>query len=152
MHSRSRKTTIDYSDTIHRLLRNGYKYCYLITIAKHQVKDYVTVEELQEVHWQLKCKLTDLYVPLVTFELSSKYHQLHMHGIALTKRAVYYQKNNSIEGFRIEWRRAYNLVGAISYCLKDAQDLESQQEILAINYYMHNYGFHDDQYQPLLLI
>ncbi len=145
MHSRSRKTTID-TNSIHKCMTSrGFKYCYLLTIAKHQVKDYVTVEDLQNIHMHLKRRLTDLYVPLVTFELSSMYKQLHLHGIALTKRAVFYQKHNSIAGFRVQWKKVYNIKGAIGYVLKDSKNWDEQQDILTTNYYNHNNGFSDEE-------
>ncbi len=141
MNIKESKTTID-TNSIHRLLNTGeYKFVYLITIAKHQVKDYVSEEDLQRVHWALKCRVTDLFIPLVAYEISPKYRQLHMHGIALTKRAVFYKENCSLKGFRIQWRRVYNLPRAIGYVFKEARNSYKQEEILIDNYYAHHYGF-----------
>ncbi len=135
MHSRS-ETTIDYNDTY-----RGYKYKYLITIAKHQVKDYVGQEDLDLVHAILKSRLTDLYIPYWAYEVSLRYGQLHMHGVALTRRPVFYKEHNSILGFRVQWSKIYNLKRAIDYVYKDANNKDMQMQILNENYYRYNYGF-----------
>ncbi len=135
------KTTID-TNSIHEVMTKGnYKFMYLLTIAKHQVKDYVSVKDLQDVHWALKCRLTDLYVPLLSYEVSPTYRQLHMHGIAITKRAVFYKENCSLLGYRIQWSRIYDLKRAIQYVFKDAHNRYEQEQIIQQNYYRHHYGF-----------
>ncbi len=141
MNIKESKTTIDTNGIYGLMNGEGFKHIYLLTIAKHQVKDYVSQNDLLRVHTALKCRLADLYVPLVAYEISPKYRQLHMHGIALTKRAVFFKENCSILGFRIQWRKIYDLEKAIQYVYKDAYNSYIQEQILIMNYYSHHYGF-----------
>lgn len=140
MYSRS-ETTID-TDSIHNAIKDGkYKYVYLLTIAKHQVKDFVDADMLDNIHAELKWRLTDLYMPAYAYEVSPHYRQLHLHGIALTKRAVFYKENNSLDGFRLQWKKVYNLPRALEYVYKNAHNAHVQEQILVSNYYEHHYGF-----------
>ncbi len=149
------KTTIRYNDRYNgkvkryaKLIRlllhtTKYKYLYLLTINKHQVKDYVTRESLGYIMLRLKMLISDLYMPHMAFEIGDKYKQLHMHGLGVTTKPVLYSKHNSILGFRIEWKRVYNLKGVLQYIYKSAYNKYEQENIIDNNYYNHNFGFID---------
>lgn len=118
-----------------------YKCCYLITFAKHRVKDYVSKEDLDTVHGELKKVISHFYMPLYAYEISPKYLQLHLHGLAFTKKPIRYKNYNSILGFRIQWKPCYNKRRAIDYIYKDATNKWEQEQILDINYYLHHFSF-----------
>lgn len=111
------------------------KYTYMVTIAKHQVKDYVQPGDIYKVMEELKWRFPSLHFSVLGFELMPKYNQLHCHAIAELNEAVFYRKNSSIFGFRIQWSPVRELAGAIQYCMKDAYNKYAQQQILDINRY-----------------
>ncbi len=113
---------------------------YFLTIRKHQVKDYVTKEDLDHILICLKLRLP-LKVSDVTYEMDNKYGQLHSHIILSTLRSVYYKKHSSINGFRVYWRLINEKEPTYNYMYKDSVNKFDQEQILITNYYRHNYGF-----------
>lgn len=113
---------------------------YFLTIRKHQVKDYVTKEDLDHILICLKLRLP-LKVAEVTYEMDTKYGQLHSHIILSTRKGVYYSKHSSINGFRVYWREIYSKEPTYGYIHKDSVNKFEQEQILITNYYRHNYGF-----------
>lgn len=116
---------------------------YLLTITKHQKKDYVSKENLNTVITELKLRLPTLHFTHYAYENSGYYKQLHFHGVCTARTGVSYRKNASIFGYQLMWKPVFNLAGAISYVTKEACSKASQADILVENYYNHNYGFLD---------
>lgn len=115
---------------------------YMLTIAKHQVKDYVDKSDILEVLHLLKLRLpyletTDVY----SYEISPKYRQLHYHGVVRSPRRIHYKENNTLNGYRLQWSPIYNMESTMAYIYKDAINRFRQEQILDDNYYSHNYGF-----------
>ncbi len=113
---------------------------YFLTIRKHQVKDYVSEEDLQCI---LKClgdRLQFIVIDLI-YEIDSKYDQLHAHLVIETNRSVYYKNHSSINGFRIYWLPANGRKRIINYMHKDSSNKYEQEQIILSNHYRHHYGF-----------
>ncbi len=115
---------------------------YFLTIRKHQVKDYVSEQDLLDILSCLKDRMP-LKVVDVTYEIDQKYAQLHSHVIARTKKSVYYKKHSSINGFRVYWRLVVDRAPTLSYMHKDSSNKYEQEQIIQTNYYRNNYGFID---------
>lgn len=121
---------------------------YGITISKHRKKDYVDKSDLLAVIAKLKQKLVTLDVFDYHYENSGKYRQLHFHGTATSKWNIHYRENNSIDGFRIEWKKIKdkaNLDTWMAYTSKEASNTITQDQILQENYYLNNYAFSPSQ-------
>lgn len=114
---------------------NKYYY-YLVTIRKHQVKDYVNKYTLDAIHLFLKKKINDLYFINWVYELD-KYDSLHLHALARTRMKVRYKDNSKVVDFRIHWRQITPHLNDIkkvqNYLRKQAHCKESQKEILTTN-------------------
>ncbi len=115
---------------------------YFLTIRKHQVKDYVSEEDLVSILNTLERRLP-LIVTDVVYEIDPKYLQLHSHIILKTPYSVYYKQHSSINGFRVYWRKVEDLKPTYSYMHKDSCNKYEQEQIIISNYYRHNYGFAD---------
>ena len=115
---------------------------YFLTIRKHQVKDYVSEDDLVNILNTLERRLP-LIVTDVVYEIDSKYEQLHSHIILKTPLSVYYKQHSSINGFRVYWRKVVDLKPTYSYMHKDSCNKYEQEQIIITNYYRHNYGFAD---------
>ncbi len=113
---------------------------YFLTIRKHQVKDYVRVEDLQDI---VKCLSHQLEFTLIdlAYELDPKYQQLHSHLMVQTLRTVYYKKHSSIKGFRLYWRLVVDQSPTKRYIHKNSHNKYEQEQIIITNYYRHHYGF-----------
>ncbi len=118
-------------------------YHYLLTIRKHQVKDYVTPEEINDVILNLKLRIASLHITQSCYELDSKYQQLHWHAWVTTDKYIYYNKYSSNNGFRIYWRslEGKSPLGVIRYLHKQATNKIVQSQIIDLNYYNHVYSF-----------
>lgn len=115
---------------------------YMLTIAKHQVKDYVTTYDINSVIKILKERFNTLAVQTIGYELMPKYNQLHAHLLISIKEPVYYKKNSSILGFRVQWSPSDDPKGAIKYIQKDAYNKYAQEQILDVNKYTNGpYAF-----------
>lgn len=121
-------------------------HTYALTISKHQKKDYVDKSDLDATIVSLKWTLTDLTFVEYTYENSGKYQQLHIHAIVQTKKPVFFKKNNSLNGFRLQWKKLYNqkhIKGWRAYCRKEVDCKARQEQIFEENYYNHNCFFTD---------
>ncbi len=111
---------------------------FFITIRKHQVKDYVDVQNLMDILSLLLNKLPTLQVGSNSFEVDKKYKQLHFHAIVYTNEYFRYKTVSSIGGFRIFWRQIYNMTKLNKYILKDNDNKQYIQDIIIQdNYYQH---------------
>jgi len=121
---------------------------YFLTIRKHQVLDYVSVEDLLDI---LQCLKKDLQFIVISFsyETDPKYDQLHAHLIIKTKRSVYYKKHSSINGFRLYFVPIYNSNKTLSYMNKDSTNKYEQEQIIITNYYRHHYAFIQNKMEAL---
>ncbi len=113
------------------------QYRYLVTIRKHQVKDYVDQQMLDFVILQYKLKHDTLRVYDHCYEIDSVYHQLHFHGIFGLCHPIRYKDNCSFNGFIIHWSPIGDLFGAIRYIQKQAYNVASQEQLLTLNKYCH---------------
>lgn len=125
--------------------RYDSKCTYMLSIHAHQVKDFVAKDDLDNIRDRILGRIPGVLL-LGKYEVSPKYYQLHWHGIIQFHRPVHYRKENmtSIDGFRVFWKRCFDIKGAVSYCNKDSKNADEQQQILTENYYRHNYGFTND--------
>lgn len=141
---KSRSETTMKTDAIDICTSNAQiakKYCYAITISKHQKKDYVDKSELNDVLTILKQRNTTLNIHSYVYENSGKYKQLHFHGTGQATVPIYYKKNCSINGFRIEWKlmkSATDRARWSKYISKEAYNRYAQEHILEENYYHYN--------------
>ncbi len=119
--------------------KDNYKH-YFVTIEKSKKKDYVEANELHRVQRELKTRFPSLQVYKSTFELGSKYHQLHLHLLLRLSEYLLFKDNSNILGMRLFWRPIYNISGIDSYLRKDTRRY-TQIAILTLNYFNHNYGF-----------
>ncbi len=109
----------------------------MITIRKHQVKDYINKEMLDEVIEQLEQCIASFYIIQGVYENSGKYKQLHYHAIAKVIKGFRYSRFTEYQGFRIMWTKVYDYYKACAYLLKDLRH-RSQDDILIDNYYSVN--------------
>ncbi len=126
---------------LHEDTPKSVNHFYMVTIAKHQVKDYVHKSNLVKVVSHLKLKHDSLHVIKYCYELSKCYSQLHFHGIFRLSHRITYKDNNSVLGFRVQWKPVYDWQGAIDYIDKECYNQFSLDQILSTNYYRHHYGF-----------
>ncbi len=122
------------------LKRNSARYSkpFIMMIQKHQKKDYVDKQMLDEIMAHFRMKFATLRIAQKAYEVGDKYKQLHLHAIVSVMEQFYYKYNNSYLGFRIEWSPIYDFTGAINYVHKDTKGRkEIQDEILSINGYTH---------------
>lgn len=123
-------------------IKTNGMHTYLLTISKHQKKDYVDKSDLNAIIVTLKWKHPSLTFTEYSYENTGKYRQLHFHGLCRVNGKIMYKDNNSINGYRLQWKPVWDTAGAIKYITKDTQGNKYRQEqILVENYYNHNYGF-----------
>lgn len=113
----------------------------MLTIAKHQVKDYVKPEDLIEVLGKLKKELPQLKTFEYCMELSPKYKQLHLHILCSNPKRIYYKDFCSRGGYRLQWSPQFDRTKVLSYIRKDARDTHHQQAILFQNLFNNEYMF-----------
>lgn len=118
-----------------------YKYKYLLTIRKHQVKDFVDKNDLDDVVETLRTAVPSLHIGHHTYEIDNKYKQLHYHAIVSNRFRIRYKDNSKFNSFRIHWSPIGDEKGAIKYITKDAYNEYKQEYIHLFNYFNHHYGF-----------
>ncbi len=118
-------------------------YIYMVSIHKHQKKDFVSKAELDTVLTDLLLKIsyTNPMVQNTVYEMTAKYSQLHLHTILLCTRDFRYYKYSKSNGFRVHFKKVYDLHGMRGYLSKQVTCIAKQDQILNENYYNHNYGF-----------
>ncbi len=121
----------------HTMQNNGKNY--FVTIRKHQVKDYVDVQEIMDIISYIKYRLPSAELGNNCFEVDSKYRQLHFHGIFRIKEFFKYKTISTYGGFRIYWKPIYNSKTLIEYLVKNTHNQTAkQEEIISNNFYTHN--------------
>ncbi len=128
------------------IVANG-KYTYFLTICKHQTKDYVTKQDLNNVITLLKLRNPTLVIETYIYEISPKYKQLHFHGTCTANKLICYKHNNSLLTYRVYWQRVYNLKTLTDYITKNVSNKYEQEQVLYTNWYNHHYGF-DSETMP----
>jgi len=127
-----------------------YNTTYLMTVARHNVKAFITKQDIQQVIKLLEDSIEGFKIIQQAYEISPVYKQLHGHFIVVTSKTVCFRRNCSLLGFRIQWSPIYDLPKAIRYVTKDTDNCEYlQEQILIINYYNHHYSFIDENENPL---
>ncbi len=118
-------------------------YIYMVSIHKHQKKDFVTKAELDTVLQDLIVKLayTTCGVINTVYESTHRYNQLHLHTLLICLRDFRYFKYTKSHGFMIHFRKVYNLSGIQHYLSKQVMCHPSQDQVLDENWYLNNYGF-----------
>lgn len=114
---------------------------YFITIRKHQVKDFVDVQDLMNILNYIMHKVPSLRLGANSFEIDKVYNQLHFHAIVTTSHYFNFKGLTSHNGFRIYWKPVYSKKLLHHYIQKDAFNKYEQEQIIISNYYNHNYGF-----------
>lgn len=113
---------------------------YLITIRKHQTKDYVSMAELEEVKGGLSNTVGTLEYYAV--ERHGRYKQLHAHGIILLPRTTRYGLYTKYNNFRIHYQRIESYIGAIKYIFKHYNKYShTQLDTELSNYFAYHYAF-----------
>ncbi len=118
-------------------------YIYMVSIHKHQKKDFVCKYDLDNVLNKLLASLAS-YQPQagnIVYEMTAKYCQLHLHCILKVARDFRYYRYTKSNGFRVHFTKVYDLIGIQSYLSKQVTCHAKQDQILDENFYTHNYGF-----------
>lgn len=120
------------------------QYIYMVTIRKHQVKDFVTVSDLTDrLTWLVTTlgRSVEFTIDTTVFEVDPKYMQLHLHCILTATSNFKYYKLTKNKGFRIHFRKVYDLTGAKGYLMKQVRNDYVQDQLIDENYFNHHYGF-----------
>ncbi len=115
---------------------------YFLTIRRHNVKLYVSEQDILNVLCELDRRM-NIKFKYIVYEIDNKYNQLHSHMLARTDKPVLFKNNSSINGFRVYWLHVYDGQPLVCYLHKDSCDKYQQEEILITNYYRQHYGFLD---------
>lgn len=116
------------------------QYYYMVTVRKHQVKDFVTVQHLDTI-LDLAIKGLNATVEHVVYEIETTFNQLHLHCIVKTKFRVCYRARCKLSGFRIYWKPVFSMEGCVSYIHKDVCNKYDQEQIVILNHYNNKYMF-----------
>ncbi len=117
---------------------------YLLTIHKHQVKDFVLVSDILDVLEVITSnKLSQLRVLDIAFESHGMYRQLHCHMIVRVNKEWRYRGYTSIGGYRCHWESMEidDFHTVHGYIHKRAENLVIQEQILDENNYRKHYAF-----------
>ncbi len=114
---------------------------YMITIRKHQVKDYVEQRDIREILIYLHDNQIDVDDGIC--ECHGKYKQLHFHGISLLPKQFYYKPFTKCAGFRIHFKpfKPNALYAIKQYIYKHNPTYDYHIQTLMCNYYRHHFGF-----------
>ncbi len=125
---------------------------YLLTIEKHQVKDYVDSYDLISELAYIQVQLSRMSVLDIGLEAHGMYMQLHLHALVRIDYNFRYSSICKHNGYRFHWARLYDKVDIDrvslyfynrlgGYIHKNAWDNYRQEQILDENYYRYHYGF-----------
>lgn len=122
---------------------------YLITISNRKKNKYLTKLDILEPFLEL-IRRSNCTVHHSSYELGSKYKQLHLHAIIVVKSSFRFkQLVNHKNGMYIDFKRILpkDLARTIQYVYKDnkKKDPIVEERIFVQNYYNNNYGFIDDE-------
>ncbi len=117
---------------------------YLVTIRKHQVKDYVERHDLLQVMNHITEQL-ELVVMDTGYHIGGTYRQLHVHARVYMKYG-FHPFIRSYCGYGIHYQSIENTTETKDAVCKyiHSEDLDSlfkKEQLLAENYYSHNYAF-----------
>ncbi len=114
---------------------------YMITIRKHQVKDYVDLHDIHQVMVYLHDHGIDIDEGMS--ECHGKYKQLHYHGVVKLYKRFYFKPYTKFSGFRIHFKAfSPNALFQIQkYIYKHNPNEEYRRQTLETNYYRNHYGF-----------
>ncbi len=133
MRSSTSETRIN--DTVD--IKGKYEKSYFITIRKHQVKDYVDVQDITNIMNIIFAKLSSLRLGSYSYEVDNKYRQLHFHAIVYLNEYLRYRAVSSFGGFRIYWKSVYNNQRLLKYINKGFKNKYQQEQIISDNFYTH---------------
>ncbi len=116
----------------------------MITISANSKKEFISKDNLDDVlRW---LRMNHIRVTDVNYENSGLYKQLHIHALAFTTRGfrwkpfIQYGDNIHCIGFRVQWVRVHDMVGALGYIRKDTHNNPiKQDQIFISNYYSAHY-------------
>ncbi len=137
-------------EELRRSLRNAETFntngttTYFISIHKHQVRDYVTKPEIDDIIIQLKWKEPSLHIRDSAYELGHKYNQLHYHAIVTVNSHFRYMSATKLDGYRIYWKRVIDtkdICKISTYIHKTVSNRFDLEQVLQCNFYLHNYAF-----------
>ncbi len=120
-----------------KLSKIKVKNSYFLTIRKHQTTDYVTVDNICAVIQVLAKNLQTLKVCYNVYEVDKLYNQLHFHAIINIDQYFKYNKLLSINGFRLYWKKIYDIDKLISYMQKQSRTAFEEESKIIINKYTH---------------
>ncbi len=113
---------------------------YLITICKHQVKDYVSPEELNEVISALASE--GIVVQYGCIERHGKYKQLHYHGVVNLPKTMRYGLYTQYDDFRIHYQWIQSHIVTKRYIFKHYSPYtHTEQDTVMANYFAYHYAF-----------
>lgn len=118
-------------------------YIYMVSIHKQQKKDFVSKKNLDDIFHRLLA-LLEYHQPRVdskVYEMTSKYCQLHLHCLLSTITDFRYFRYTKQCGFRVHFKKVYDLDGMRRYLGKQVTCSAKQDQILDENHYNSNYGF-----------
>ncbi len=113
---------------------------YFITIQSSRKKEFVSPDDLLNIKRSLKTKFSKLQVYKSVFELGSCYKQLHLHLLLRLPHSVYFKDSSKMLGYRLYWRKIYDLSSIDHYLEKDSRQY-TQNDVITLNHLNHNYGF-----------
>ncbi len=118
-------------------------YIYMVSIHKQQKKDFVSKKNLDDILSRLLASL-EYHQPQVdnkVYEMTQKYCQLHLHCLLTTNTDFRYFRYTKQCGFRVHFKKVYDLQGIQRYLNKQVTCDAIQDQILDENFYNANYGF-----------
>ncbi len=118
-------------------------YIYMVSIHKQQKKDFVSKKNLDDILNRLLVSLVyhQPHVDNKVYEMTHKYCQLHLHCLLTTNTDFRYYRYTKQCGFRVHFKKVYDLQGIQRYLRKQITCDAQQDQILDENYYNSNYGF-----------
>ncbi len=112
---------------------------YFLTVRKHQVKDFVSPDDIMNVIQYISQTIPSFLLGPNCYEIDRTYRQLHFHCIAMISEYFRYKAVSTYGGFRIYWKQVYNENVLTRYIHKNnICNKYVQEEIIVNNFYTHN--------------
>jgi len=115
----------------------------MVSIHKHQVKDFVQEIDLKRVIHELKLRVPKMHTLSLRYELGGKYRQLHAHFIAKVHKDFRYGKYSKFNGYRIHWLIVNRMEGIVRYINKETRTYDEKQHLMWDNMANHSYLFNE---------
>lgn len=116
---------------------------YLVTLRRHQVKDYVDYEHLDNIINGLDKQFFD--IKDYCLERHGKYKQLHAHLIVKVNKGFRYKRHvKAVKGYIMHFKAITTSLRNVSaYIHKHCKNHSHEQleQTRYCNYYSHHYGF-----------